>query len=419
MSELPSRTSRKIKPIRLHFGVLNDDKLEKLLKLGLLSGPKKNLTRSLKMAAVKSSLLKVLTDLKKSFSPTVKLFQAYFFGLPRKPLALLSHYLTKLTFLETFILQLFIFAANDFEKQGIRTIGDSLKKLRRMKHFKMELEGKYQIPPGVLRKFGRDLNRLQGLESLTFGLKGFTFDGPGISAVFSSLSRLTKLKSIHIILSETYCPGDKGMKELANSFPKLKNLRSLNFELDSSPLIGETSMSHFMERLSSLKNLQELDLNFIGCGVNPSSLKLLAQSLGSFNSLSTFKLALYSNELIDPKAYWNLWDAVKGLKDTLQVFEIRTGSTNNLFALENEGLQRLGEILVVSPQLKKVNFTLRGSAEFNDSAVMELGNDVTKATNLLDLEIHFMQCHNISPEALASLKEMLQNKTNIKILTIR
>jgi len=415
----PSRSDFKIKPIRLHFGVLNDDKLEKLLKLGLLSGPKKNLTRSLKVAAVKSALLKVLTDLKKSFSPTVKLFQAYFFGLPRKPLGLLSHYLTKLTFLETFILQLFIFAANDFSKQGIRVIGDSLKKLRRMKHFKMELEGKYQIPPGVLLKFGRDLNRLQGLISLTFGLKGFTFDGPGISAVFSSLSRLTRLKSIHIILSDTYCPGDKGIKELANSFSKLKNLTSLNVELDSSPLIGETALTHFMEKLSYLKKLQELDLNFIGCGVPPSTLNLLAQSLGNLNSLTILKLALYSNELIDPKTYWNLWDAIKGLKDTLQVFEIRTGSMNNLFALENEGLKRLGEILVASPQLRKVNFTLRGSAEFNDCAVMELGDDVVKAKNLQDVEIHFMQCKNISPEAIASLKEMLQKHSNIKILTIR
>ena len=169
-------TKPKVHPIRLHFGVLNDTKVDKLRKLGLLSGPKKNLTTSLKLASVKSALLELLTNLKNSFSPTVKVLQAFVFGLPRKPLYMLSHLLQKLLLLEAFKLQLVIYTPHDFVKRGISVIGRSLRRLQRLKFLHLELEGRYEVPMNTLESFARDLNRLQGLTQLMLGLKHFKFD---------------------------------------------------------------------------------------------------------------------------------------------------------------------------------------------------------------------------------------------------
>ena len=415
MSELSQ--SQKINSIRLRWGVLNDSKLDRLRKLGVLCDSKKNLTTSLRMASVKVALLKVLRKISGMISPTIKLFQAYLFGLPQKPLILFSHYLTKFPQLETFILQLIVLADNEFSKRGIAIIGHSLRKLRKLKRLNIELEGRYHISSGVLSSFARDLNHLQNIMELRFGLKGFSFEGIGITKVFTSLKRLHKLESLHINLSTTYCPGDKGLKGLASSLKKLQRICSFSLDIENSPNLEANSMQQFLENLSFLTNLEFLELNFIRCGVTPLALTNLSQSLTKLEALKTFKLFLFDNELISSKEYRELWDSFKRLRK-LEELEIRSGSINNLFAIENEGLRKLGQIGTLE-NLKKVHFTLRGSEEINDKGLLEFGKGLSQTKSLKAIEIEFMKCDCISEEGISSLQNKLREIPDISFLKVR
>ena len=403
---------------RLHFGVLNDSKLEKLRKLGLLSGPKKTLSNSLKMAAVKATVLYLLIQLKHSFSPLIRLFYAYFFGLPLSSIKFLHQRLHKLNFLETFSLQLVICTPDDFTKNGLFLLGRSIRKFQRLRVLHFELEGKFTLPKDALPSFARDLMHLTNLTDVMIGFKFFSFDKLGIDKVFKALGKLTKLHQLELNIAETYCPGDKGLLQLSEQLKHLKNLASLALNVDTSPNIGVGNLMNFFSKLPNATNLRSLDLSLLNCGVASQDIKALVGALDEMRGLEYLKLLMYSNGLISAEDYGRLWDAL-GELEKLLVLEIRSGAVQNKFALEKVGFGKLGMAIGRLKTLKKINITLRGSAEVSNEDMLNLGTEICRAENLEDIEVHVMQFSLVMSTGMMELKEMLKGMSKNPKLTIR
>ena len=333
----------------------------------------------------------------------------------------------KLLLLEAFKLQLNIYAPDDFVKKGISVLGRSLRKLQRLKFLHLQFEGRYEVPTNVLENFAFDLNRLQNLNRLMLGLNNFKLDGKGIKRICGALRRLRKLEALHISLNSTQALKGKkhedykipkGVKELAESIGRLMKLRSLRINLGDSDHAQEEDISCLVEKIGQLERLEVLELNFTGCGVMPETIFIMTRILPSLKNLRILQLTLYSSEGITPQAYCELWKALAQM-NKLETLEIRTGTMENLYAIDNDGFEMLGESLTKLDHLKKLNITLRGSSIINNVAANKLGEYITQAKNLQDIELDFRQFHKLTEEGLVSLKEKLGRMPGVDKVLVR
>jgi len=315
-----------------------------------------------------------------------------------------------------------ILGNNTLELAGDRDHGEDGENMQEVS--KGDLVTKVSLKRQALRKFCQEsqlekllfyIEREVDIADLNIEMKDLDIPTNVISRLFSRLSLLPKLTSIHIDLSSKHSQWDQLITCLQEIQKTLATLKRLFLNFKECLNFSNESLSQFGSRVLLALPLQGLQLDFTRCDkISNEGLISLGKSISSLSSLQELQLDFTRCDKISDEGLISLGKSISPLS-SLQQLSLNFAESCQI---SDRGLGSLSKSLASIPTLELISLNFDKCNQISEKGLSSLSMNIRPLLSLHHLSLNFKRCNQISDEGLKPLSVSIFSLPSLQHLSL-
>ena len=407
-------------PMKLLYwdhGILNDIKLERIKKSGLLLNSKKRTSHSIKVANSWRSQIDNFTKLNTLMGKNVKRLEVYYDIVTRKQVENFCSYIQKTSDLEALTLN--FKASPEFGDAELIDIAHTLKSLNNLVSLDIEIVKPVRVSDKGFYIFGAELANLKSLRSFRFSIDLMQISDKSLIKFAKSISRLREIRNLDLEFIRFQNITDKSLQVLANSTLNLTNLESFALDVSWCLQITDHSVVKLSEALGYLPKIKNYKFTCRRCQVTNLSIDAIVIMIHNLSELTNFFLDMYGCAGITEDKLVHLFKGFSKLTN-LELSNMYLGpGSEGQNSLGDNGMLYLGRAISELTKLKEFRLTLCEFPTLTDEGINSFGQVVSQMGSINTIELRFSGCRAINRSGIDELGVQLSKNPNISNIILR